>query len=140
MDKENFLTYLKDKNSADIKSLFTFAVETLNFANQVHIYHWSCESGFHHTHFQEIYEKLRDFADKLVEISLGKEEFSINPIPADIDGKIYNTENALRKLRKYIDDLIVIAKKFEAQTAINNLMTDTIEALEGEFGLISKFS
>ena len=140
MDKENFLTYLKDKNSSDIKSLFTFAVETLNFANQVHIYHWSCDSGFHHTHFQTVYEKLRDFADALVEICLAKEAFSINPIPSDVDGKIYNPENALRKLRKYNDDLAAIGKKFEAQPAINSLITGTRETLEAEYGLISKFS
>lgn len=140
MAEENFISYLAGENETEYQSLYTFAVDTLTFANKIHIYHWSCDSGFHHTHFQTIYETLRDFADSLVEIVLGTgTEFKLDQKSYMFSDEIFNIENALRKLRTYIDELTKRAEQFQSKIAINNLMSDTIEKLEGEYGLISRF-
>ena len=68
-ETETFISYLAGTNEAEYQNLYTFAVDSLTFANKVHIFHWSCDSGFHHTHFQTVYETIRDFADQLVVIA-----------------------------------------------------------------------
>lgn len=56
-----------------------------------------------------------------------------------LSDEIFNLDNALRKLRNYIDELSKLAEQFQSKIAINNLMSDTIEKLEGEYGLILRF-
>lgn len=140
MEQDNFLTYLAGMQEAEYGRLFAFAVDSLTFANKIHIYHWSCESGFHHTHFQVVYETLRDFADSLVEIVLATgTEFRIESKQYLFSDEIFNIDNALRKLRNYIDELSKLAEQFSSKIAINNLMSDTVQKLENEYGLIYKF-
>jgi len=140
MAEENFISYLAGTNEAEYQRLYTFAVDTLTFANKIHIYHWSCDSGFHHTHFQAVYETLRDFADQLVEIVLGTgTDFKLSSKNYMMSDEIFNIDNALRKLRNYIDELSKLAEQFQSKIAINNLMSDTIQKLENEYGLILKF-
>lgn len=140
MAEENFISYLAGTNEAEYQHLYTFAVDTLTFANKIHIYHWSCESGFHHTHFQTVYETLRDFADSLVEIVLGSgTEFKVTSKNYMLSDEIFNIDNALRKLRNYIDELSKLAEQFQTKIAVNNVMSDTIEKLEAEYGLILRF-
>lgn len=140
MTEDNFMSYLASTNESEFQHLYTFAVDTLTFANKIHIYHWSCDSGFHHTHFQTVYETLRDFADSLVEIVLGSgTEFKVTSKNYMLSDEIFNLDNALRKLRNYIDELSKLAEQFQSKIAINNLMSDTIEKLEGEYGLILRF-
>lgn len=140
MAEENFISYLAGTNEAEYQHLYAFAVDTLTFANKIHIYHWSCDSGFHHTHFQAVYETLRDFADQLVEIVLGTgTDFKLSSKNYMMSDEIFNVDNALRKLRNYIDELSKLAEQFQSKIAINNLMSDTIQKLENEYGLILKF-
>ena len=125
----------------EYQNLYTFAVDSLTFANKVHIFHWSCDSGFHHTHFQEVYETIRDFADQLVEIVLATgRPFKVASKSYLISDEIYNKENALRKLRFYIDEVEKLSEQFKSKVALNNLMSDTVQKLENEYGLLLKFS
>lgn len=138
---DNFLSYLAGTNEAEYQSLYTFALDALTFANKVHIFHWSCDSGFHHTHFQEVYETIRDFADKLVEIVLATgTEFKINSKTYLMSDEIYNKENALRKLRSFIDEVIKLGNQYQSKITLNNLFADTAEKLENEYGLLLKFN
>lgn len=139
--EETFLSYLAGTNEAEYQNLYTFAVDSLTFANKVHIFHWSCDSGFHHTHFQEVYETIRDFADQLVEIVLATgTEFKLASKSYLISDEIYNKENALRKLRFYIDELEKLSEQFKNKVALNNLMGDTVQKLENEYGLLLKYT
>lgn len=139
--EETFLSYLAGTNEAEYQNLYTFAVDSLTFANKVHIFHWSCDSGFHHTHFQEVYETIRDFADQLVEIVLATgTEFKLASKSYLISDEIYNKENALRKLRFYIDKLEKLSEQFKNKVALNNLMGDTVQKLENEYGLLLKYT
>ena len=138
---ETFISYLASTNAAEYQRLYTFAVDALTFANKVHIFHWSCDSGFHHTHFQTVYETIRDFADKLVEIVLATgTEFKVASKNYMISDEIYNKENALRKLRFYIDEVEKLSEQFKSKVALNNLMSDTVQTLENEYGLLLKFT
>ncbi len=138
---DNFLSYLAGTNEAEYQSLYTFAVDSLTFSNKIHIYHWSCDSGFNHTHFQEVYEIIRDFADELVEIVLGTgTEFKLNSKTYLFSDEIYNKENALRKLRSFIDEVIKLEGQYKSKVALNNLFADTIQKLEKEYGLLLKFN
>lgn len=138
---DNFISYLAGTNEAEYQHLYTFAVDSLTFANKIHIYHWSCDSGFHHTHFQTIYECIREFADQLVEIVLATgTEFKVNSKNYMLSDEIYNKENALRKLRFFIDEVEKLADQFKNKIALNNLMSDTVQKLENEYGLILKFN
>ena len=138
---ETFISYLASTNEAEYQRLYTFAVDSLTFANKVHIFHWSCDSGFHHTHFQTVYETIRDFADKLVEIVLATgTEFKVASKNYMISDEIYNKENALRKLRFYIAEVEKLSEQFKSKVALNNLMSDTVQTLENEYGLLLKFT
>ena len=138
---ETFISYLASTNEAEYQRLYTFAVDSLTFANKVHIFHWSCDSGFHHTHFQTVYETIRDFADKLVEIVLATgTEFKVASKNYMISDEIYNKDNALRKLRFYIDEVEKLSEQFKSKVALNSLMTDTVQTLENEYGLLLKYT
>ena len=67
---DDFLTFLASTKENEVEKLFTFAIDSLIFADKVHTYHFKCDSGFQHTHFETIYENIRDFADALVETVL----------------------------------------------------------------------
>lgn len=137
---DTFINYLATSDKTDYEQLYSFAIDTLTFANKVHIYHWSCESGFHHTHFQSVYEILRDFADSLVEIVLGTgTAFTLASKNYTIADETFNIDSALRKIRNYIDELSKLGENYKTKIAINNLITDTVEKLEGEYGLILRF-
>jgi DNA-binding ferritin-like protein len=138
---ETFVSYLASTNEAEFQALYTFAVDALTFSNKIHIYHWSCDKGFDHTHFQEVYEIIRDFADELVEITLATgTEFKINSKSYIFSDEIYNKENALRKLRAFIDAVEKLSEQFKSKVALNNLMSDTVQKLEKEYGLLLKFN
>lgn len=138
---ETFISYLASTNEAEYQKLYTFAVDALTFANKVHIFHWSCDSGFHHTHFQTVYETIRDFADKLVEIVLATgTEFKVASKNYMISDEIYNKDNALRKLRFFIDEVEKLSEQFKSKVALNNLMSDTVQTLENEYGLLLKYT
>lgn len=138
---DNFLSYLAGTNEAEYHNLYTFAVDALTFSNKINIYHWSCESGFHHEHLQNVYELIRKFADDLVELVLATgTEFKINSKTYLISDEIYSKETMLRKLRSFIDELINFAKQFQSKITINNLMSDYSQKLETEYGLLSNFN
>lgn len=137
---DNFVSYLAGTNAAEYQNLYTFAVDALTFSNKIHIYHWSCNKGFEHTHFQTVYETIRDFADSLVEIVLATgTEFKLTSKSYIFTDEIYNKENALRKLRNFIDTVAQYAEQFKSKIAINSLMSDTVQALEKEYGILLKF-
>jgi hypothetical protein len=45
-----------------------------------------------------------------------------------------------RKLRAFIDAVENLSKQFQNKIALNNLMTDTVQKLEKEYGLLTHFS
>lgn len=142
MEKETtFTTYYANSKETEYQALYSFAVDALTFSNKINIYHWSCDKGFIHTHLQEVYEIIRDFADELVEITLATgTEFKIDEKTYKFTDEIYNQENMLRKFRSFIDNVEKLANTFQSKLALNNLMTDTVQKLEKEYGLLSKFS
>ena len=138
---DNFVSYLAGTNAAEYQNLYTFAVDALTFSNKIHIYHWTCEKGFDHTHLQTVYEIIRDFADELVEIVLATgTEFKLVSKSYIFNDEIYNKDNALRKLSNFIDTLEQYSEQFKSKIAINNLMADTVQKLEKEYGLLLKFN
>ena len=72
---DTFITYLAGTNEAEYQNLYSFAVDSLTFANKVHIFHWSCDSGFHHTHFQTVYEIIRDSTTEIIWCLTGRSAF-----------------------------------------------------------------
>ena len=69
----DFMSYLNNSKQSDYTRLCDFAVDTLSFSTKVNIFHWTCEKGFLHTQFEEVYELLRKFADDLVERVLAQD-------------------------------------------------------------------
>ncbi len=137
---DNFLTYLAGTKEAEIEKLFSFALDALTFSNKVQVYHWSCESGFQHTHFEAIYDIIRDFADKLVEtvLSMGI-KFKANSKTYVINDELFDVSNALLKLEAFRDSLIDLKSQYSTKVSLENLFGDTIEALDKEIGLIKNF-
>lgn len=137
----DFLSFLASTNNSECEKLYTFAVDALTFANKVQIWHWSCKSGFHHTHFEAIYDIIREFADKLVEtvLSMGF-EFKIDSKNYLINDELYDLANAVLKLQAFRDELEKYKKQYSTKISLDNLFADTIEALDKELGLIKNFS
>lgn len=138
---DDFLSFLASTMDNECEKLYTFALDALTFANKVQIWHWTCGSGFHHTHFEEIYDAIRDFADKLVEtvLSLGY-EFKLQSKSYLINDEKYELSAALRKLQAFRDELEQYKKQYSSKISLENLFADTIEKLDRELGLIKNFS
>lgn len=137
----SFLSYLASTREDEYRRLFDFALDTLQFANKVHIYHWTCEKGFYHTQFEEIYNLLRDFADKLVETTLAysKGKFTFltkNYAQQPVD---FNIETAIAKLEEYREVADGTSKSVEANRSINAIFDDLIADLDKHIGLLKNF-
>lgn len=137
----DFLSFLASTNDSECEKLYTFAVDALTFANKVQIWHWSCGSGFHHTHFEEIYDIIREFADKLVEtvLSMGY-EFGLQSKTYLINDEKFELPAAILKLEAFRDELEKYKKQYSTKISLENLFGDTIESLDREIGLIKNFS
>lgn len=137
----NFLSFLASTKENDFKQLFDFAVDTLTFSTKVNIFHWTCEKGFYHTQFEEVYELLRKFADDLVERVLAQDvKFKITNRQANITDMIFNVDYAVRKLTEYKEEASKLADFFKDNRGINNLFDDMISELDKHIGLIKNFS
>lgn len=136
----DFLSFLASNKEIEIQKLYTFAVDSLVFSTKINLYHWTCKSGFHHEHFQEVYECIRDFADKMVEtvMSMGV-EFKIESKTYVINDEIYDFNNAMLKLEAFRDELINLKGLYSSKIALDNIFADTIEKLEKEIGLLKNF-
>lgn len=137
----DFLSFLASTNDSECEKLYTFAVDALTFANKVQIWHWSCGSGFHHTHFEAIYDIIREFADKLVEtvLSMGY-EFGLQSKTYLINDEKFELPAAILKLEAFRDELEKYKKQYSTKISLENLFGDTIESLDREIGLIKNFS
>ena len=103
---QDFLTFLASSQTNEVEKLYTFAMDSLVFADKIHTYHWSCQSGFQHTQFENLYDCIRDFADKLVEtvLSMGV-PFKLNSKTYNMNDEIFDLGNALVKIEAYRDEL-----------------------------------
>jgi len=136
----NFLSFLASTKENDFKQLFDFAVDTLTFSTKVNIFHWTCEKGFYHTQFEEVYELLRKFADDLVERVLAQDvKFKITNRQANITDMIFNIDYAIRKLTEYKEEAAKLADFFKDNRGINNLFDDMISELDKHIGLLKNF-
>lgn len=137
----DFLSYLASTTDAETLKLFTFALDSLQFANKIQIYHWSCKSGFHHEHWEKIYIIIRDFADKLVEtvMSLGY-EFKFDTKNYVLTAEAYDMNSAMIKLTFFRDELEKLKKQYQSKVSLDNLFGDTVEAIDKEIGLLKNFS
>lgn len=136
-------------NSDEAEKLYTLAFSTLLLADRVHTWHWACKSGFHHTHFQTIYESLRDFADELVEITLSSgKDFEYNIPESIVPTKLipqkseFDEKRAIEILEEFVEELekmsdIVDEKGFKA---VVDLVDGEIGTLTKEIGLLKSFS
>ena len=132
-------SYLEQVN---VEELYSLALESLFFADQVHLWHWTCKSGFHHTHLQEVYESLRDFADELVEICLASgKKFQVKANTRELGGDgDFDVQDAIDEIEEFIDQIQATAEKFEDYSEITTLIDDEAKALTKELGLLKSFS
>lgn len=137
---DDFLSYLASTKEADLERLFSFALDSLMFSIKVSQYHWSCDSGFQHTHFETIYNIIRDFADKLVEtvLSMGI-KFKANNKTYVINDEIFDISSAILKIEAFRDSLIDLKSQYSTKISLENLFGDTIEQLDKEIGLLKNF-
>jgi DNA-binding ferritin-like protein len=137
---KDFLTFLASTKENEIEKLFTFAIDSLIFADKVHTFHFKCESGFHHTHFETIYDDIREFADALVEtvMSMGI-KFKAESKTYTITDDIFDVSNALLKIEAYRDTIIDLKSQYSTKISLENLFGDIIEKLDKELGLIKNF-
>ncbi len=136
----DFLTFLASTKEVEISKLFTFAIDSLIFADKVHTFHWKCESGFQHTHFEAIYNDIRDFADALVEtvLSMGV-KFKAESKTYTITDDLFDVSNALLKIEAYRDTIIDLKSQYSTKISLENLFGDIVEKLDKEIGLIKNF-
>jgi hypothetical protein len=132
-------SYLEEVN---VEELYSLALEALFFADQVHLWHWTCKSGFHHTHLQEVYESLRDFADELVEICLASgKKFQVKANTRELGGDgDFDVQDAIDEIEEFIDQIQATATDFEDESEITTLIDDEAKALTKELGLLKSFS
>jgi DNA-binding ferritin-like protein len=132
-------SYLEQVN---VEELYSLALESLFFADQVHLWHWTCKSGFHHTHLQEVYESLRDFADELVEICLASgKKFAVKANTRELGGDgDFDVQDAIDELEEFIDQIQATGKGFKEESEITTLIDDEAKALTKELGLLKSFS
>lgn len=136
----DFLTFLASTKETEISKLYTFAIDSLVFADKVHTFHWKCDSGFAHTHFEEIYNIIRNFADSLVETVLSKGiKFKAESKTYTITDDLFDISNALLKIEAFRDSLIDLKSQYSTIISLENLFGDTIEQLDKELGLIKNF-
>ncbi len=137
---KDFLTFLASTKENEVEKLFTFAIDSLIFADKVHTYHFKCDSGFQHTHFETIYENIRDFADALVEtvLSMGV-KFKAESKTYTITDDLYDISNALLKIEAYRDTIIDLKSQYSTKISLENLFGDIVEKLDKELGLIKNF-
>ena len=138
---QDFLTFLASSKEAEVEKLYTFAMDSLIFADKIHSYHWSCKSGFQHTQFENLYDCIRDFADKLVEaiLSMGV-PFKLNSKTYNINDEIFDLRNALVKIEAYRDELENLKKAYSTKISLENIFGDTIEEIDKIIGLLKNFS
>lgn len=132
-------SYLEQVN---VEELYSLALEALLFADQVHLWHWTCKSGFHHTHLQEVYESLRDFADELVEICLASgKKFSVKANTRELGGDgDFDVQDAIDDIEEFIDQIQATAESFDDYIEITTLIDDEAKELTKELGLLKSFS
>ena len=137
---DDFLTFLASTKEADLEKLFSFALDSLMFSIKASQYHWSCESGFQHEHFETIYNIIRDFADKLVEtvLSMGI-KFKANNKTYVINDELFDISSAILKIEAFRDSLIDLKSQYSTKISLENLFGDTIEQLDKEIGLLKNF-
>ena len=137
----SFLSYLAAENDSEYQRMFDFALDTLEFANKVHIFHWTCNKGFYHTHFEEIYDLLRDFADKLVEttLSYSKDKFTFVAKDYSYQPVGFNIESSIAKLEEYRKAAEETSKSLEMNRSLTNLFDDMLSGLDKQIGLIKNF-
>lgn len=132
-------SYLEQVN---VEELYSLALEALFFADQVHLWHWTCKSGFHHTHLQEVYESLRDFGDELVEVCLASgKKFAVKANTRTLGGDgDFDVQDAIDEIEEFIDQIQATAKVFKEESEITTLLDDEAKALTKEVGLLKTFS
>ena len=132
-------SYLEQVN---VEELYSLALEALFFADQVHLWHWTCKSGFHHTHLQTVYESLRDFGDELVEVCLASgKKFAVKANTRTLGGDgDFDVQDAIDEIEEFIDQIQATAKVFKEESEITTLLDDEAKALTKEVGLLKTFS
>lgn len=138
-EKKDMLTEA-EIGTEDSIELYSFGFNSLLLADKIHVFHLGCQSGFHHTHLQTVYETLRDFADSLSEITLsGGVAYQYEPMTDIVKPEPFTIKNAVDTIDSYIDDLEEMSKRHKDNTRIANLIDDTIEKLSKEVGLLRTF-
>ena len=136
----DFLSFLASTVDAETIKLFTFALDALTFANKIQVYHWTCKSGFQHTHWEEVYKIIRDFADNLVEtvLSMGY-EFKIDSKNYQITAEPYDLSIAMLKLTAFREECEKLKKQYSSKVSLDNLFSEVIGKIDKEIGLLKNF-
>ncbi len=131
-------SYLEEAN---VEELYELAGKSLQFADQVHCWHWCCQSGFQHTHFEAIYDALRDFADELVEVCLASGKNIRFNLQSEMkaDSMNFEAQEAVEEIEDFIDTVQATGEKFEDYSEITAVFDDISKTLSKELGLIKNF-
>jgi DNA-binding ferritin-like protein len=137
---QDFLTFLASSQTNEVEKLYTFAMDSLVFADKIQTFHWGCQSGFQHTQFEALYECIRDFADKLVEtvLSMGV-QFKLNSKTYNMNDELFDLGNALTKIENYRDELENLKRAYGTKISLENLFGDCIEEIDKIIGLLKNF-
>lgn len=136
----DFLTFLASSQNNEVEKLYSFAVDSLVFADKINIYHWQCDSGFQHTQFEALYDVIRDFGDKLVEtvLSMGI-PFKMTSKTYNINDELFDLKTALIKIEAFRDELENLKRAYSTKISLENLFGDTIEQIDKIVGLLKNF-
>lgn len=117
-----------------------FIIESLQMANQVQVYHWRCERDAEHKHWNNIYDIIREFADRAAEAVLGQGvPFEFTDKTFLVNCEVYSFVGAINKVRIYKNTINEYASTFGGQAGIANILGDTAEKLDKEIGLLCAF-
>lgn len=131
-------SYLEEAN---VEELYELAGKSLQCADQVHCWHWCCQSGFQHTHFEAIYDALRGFADELVEVCLASGKNIRFNLQSEMkaDSMNFEAQEAVEEIEDFIDEIQATGGKFEDYSEITAVFDDISKTLSKELGLIKNF-
>lgn len=135
--KSRFGMLLENNHKDAMKRCAELVIDTLLFADKIHIWHLTCDTDKQHTTLNAIYDKTRYFADKLAETLIGEGE-SIGIKNKSADFTPFNENEAYEEIKKFADSLNDIAiNPLDYTVAISDITKGYITDIIHELGVAS---
>lgn len=132
-----FVSYLEsfDKkldNNDILGSIGELAIELLEAAQKVHIWHFNCDTMNQHNLLEELYNDMEDWSDRLVEsyISITKKKINTSKNTLNIDSFEYRVDILMQVLEKLKNDLQTRCDKLESQEGLISIIGSIIESID----------